>query len=214
VPAGVLEMLQGGKFRQKDISRREKDMEKSKRNAIEGQIDEAHNHLQAAKDHLERFQYSEAIEASQRCIEFSVKSSLAMLDIKYALKHEWNEKALSEIAEQIQERRLLDRFTEQHLNYINLSRVLLLANLWGNLYLPAKYGFGGYLAAAKDLFSHGPASVARERKRGLAILWVLWRGADPCEARRLPFGLGADARRLRGDAKLPYWGVGVGYSPK
>ena len=88
------------------------------------------------------------------------------IDIKYALKHEWNKKELSEIAEQIQERRLLERFTEQHLNYVNLPRVLLLANLWGNLYLPAKYGFeSGYLTAAKDLFRKEEAALAVEHAR-------------------------------------------------
>jgi HEPN domain-containing protein len=64
-------------------------MNKTKRKTIEGRIDKASNQLLAAKEHLKSLRYSEAIEAAQECVEFSVKSILSLLDIKYPPSHEW-----------------------------------------------------------------------------------------------------------------------------
>ena len=45
-------------------------MNKNKRKMIEAWVDKASNQLQVAKGHLKSsFRYSEAIEASQECIE-------------------------------------------------------------------------------------------------------------------------------------------------
>ncbi|RLC64267.1 MAG: hypothetical protein DRI48_07755 [Chloroflexi bacterium] len=52
-------------------------MHSGKHRVIEGWIDKARNQLQAAKEYLKsRTQYSESIEASQECIELSVKAIL------------------------------------------------------------------------------------------------------------------------------------------
>ncbi|MCX5643979.1 MAG: HEPN domain-containing protein [Phycisphaerae bacterium] len=138
-------------------------MDKSKRNMIVGYIDKAGNQLQAAKDHLKSYyQCSESIEASQECVELSVKSVLSLLGIEYSLSHGWNKEELGHIAEQIQKRRLLNGLTQQNLYYSSrLPRLLLLANLWAQFYLPAKYGFeAGNLASSQELFTKPEAELA------------------------------------------------------
>ena len=138
-------------------------MDNSKRKIIEGWIDKAGHQVQAAKDHLKSYyRYSECIEASQECVELSVKSILSLLGIEYPLSHGWNRKEFSRIAKQIQERQLLDKIKKQNLYHSSrLPRLLLLANFWAQFYLPAKYGFeAGYLAPAQDLFEKQEAELA------------------------------------------------------
>jgi hypothetical protein len=59
---------------------------------------------------------------------------------------------------------LLERLEEHYLyNSSHLPRLLLLMNLWGQFYLPAKYGFeAGHLAPAQDLFREKEAELAVE----------------------------------------------------
>ena len=140
-------------------------MNKGKRKTIEGWIDKASNHLQIAKEHLKSSsKYSESIEASQECIKLSVKSILSFLDIKFSRSHEWepNKKQFAAIAQQIQERRLLDRLEEQYLNHIiRLPRLLFLLNFWAQFYITAKYGFEAeHLVSARDLFKKEEADLA------------------------------------------------------
>ncbi|MCL4458763.1 MAG: HEPN domain-containing protein [Chloroflexi bacterium] len=137
-------------------------MDKSKRRMIEGWIDKASTQLRAAKEHLKSYtRYSESIQASQECIELSVKSTLSLLDVEYPPSHGWNREQFTGIAKQIQERRLLDRLAAQNLGYIRLPRLLFLANFWAQFYLPAKYGFEvEYLAPAQDLFDKNEADLA------------------------------------------------------
>jgi len=138
-------------------------MDKSKRKMIEGWIDKAGNQLQTAKDHLKSYyRYSESIEASQECVELSVKAILSPLGIEYSPSHGWNREEFSRIAKQIQERQLLDKIKQQNLYHSSrLPRLLLLANFWAQFYLPAKYGFeAGYLAPAQDLFEKQEADLA------------------------------------------------------
>ena len=137
-------------------------MSTSKRKTIEGRIDKAGHQLQAAKGHLESdYRSSEAIEAAQECVELSVKSILSLLGIEYKLKHHWDWEEFVAIAKQIQQRQLLDKLTEQDVYRCSrLPRLLLLANLWGHFYLPAKYGFPGDLASAQDLFEKQEAELA------------------------------------------------------
>lgn len=138
-------------------------MDKSKRQTIEGWIDKAGHQLQTAREHLKSYyRHSESIEASQECVELSVKSILTLLDIEYPLSHGWNKEQFSSIATQIQKRQILDRLAAQNLGYaIRLPRLLLLTNFWAQFYLPAKYGFeAGYLAPAQDLFVKEEASFA------------------------------------------------------
>ena len=137
-------------------------MSKSKRKTIEGWIDKAGHQLEVAKDHLTSYyQCSEAIEAAQECAELSVKSILSLLGIKYKLKHKWDWEEFIDIAKQVNEGQLLDKLTEQNLYHCSsLPRLLILANLWGHFYLPAKYGFPEYLASAQDLFKKQEAELA------------------------------------------------------
>jgi HEPN domain-containing protein len=137
-------------------------MSTSRRKTIEGWIDKAGSQLQVAKDHLESaYRCSEAIEAAQECVELSVKATLSLLGIEYKLKHKWDWEEFTDIAKQIEHRQILDRLAEQNLYHCSrLPRLLLLANLWGHFYLPAKYGFAQYLAPAQDLFEKQEAELA------------------------------------------------------
>ena len=140
-------------------------MHNNKRRLIEGWIDKASNQLRAAKEHLKSpLQYSESIEASQECVELSIKSILLLLDIKFSQSHGWaqDKKHFADIARQIQERQLLDRLTDQYLDHIiRLPRLLFLMNFWAQFYITAKYGFEAeHLASAQDLFNKEEANLA------------------------------------------------------
>ena len=138
-------------------------MNTTRRKTAEGWIEKAGNQLRAAEDHLQSFRYSEAIEAAQECVELSVKSMLSLLEIEYELKHKWDWEEFTDIAKQIERRQILEKAAEENLYYCSrLPRLLLLANLWGDFYLPAKYGFAQYLAPAKDLFEKQEAELAVE----------------------------------------------------
>lgn len=139
-------------------------MDENKRKTIQGWIDKASNHLDAAKKHLESCvsdRVSDSIQASQVCVELSVKAILTLLDIPYPLTHGWSRKELGEIAKRIQERDLLNRLAAQDLHHIRLPRLLFRANFWSQFYLEAKYGIeAGYLAPAQDLFEKEDAELA------------------------------------------------------
>ena len=140
-------------------------MNKNRRKTIEGWIEKAQNQLNAAREHVKSFgQYSEAIQAAQQCVDLSVKSILSLLNIQYSRSHEWvpDKKEFAAIAEQIQERRLLERLADQHLDYtFRLPRLLFLLNFWAQFYITAKYGFEAeHLASAQDLFDREEAELA------------------------------------------------------
>jgi len=139
-------------------------MNRTKRKTIEGWIDKASNQLQAAREHLKSFRYSEAIEGAQECTELSVKSILSLLDIKYSRSHEWapDKKEFAGIVQQIQERQLLDKLAKQYLDHtIRLPRLLFLMNFWAQFYITAKYGFEAeHLASARDLFNKEEGELA------------------------------------------------------
>ncbi len=140
-------------------------MDKAKLRMIEGWLDKASNHLQAAKEHSKSYtQYSEAIQAAQECVELSVKSILSLLGVAFSPSHRWepDKKQFANIADQIQKRHLIDRLAVQYLNHaVNLPRLLFLMDFWAQFYSIAKYGFeAGDLAPAKDLFGKAEAELA------------------------------------------------------
>ena len=140
-------------------------MHKSKRSTIEGWIDKARNQVAAAEGHLKsHVRYSECIEASQECVELSVKAVLSLLEIQFPRKHWWNHdtKDFLEIAQQIGKRELVEQLAAQGLGHtVPLPRLLFLANFWAQFYTTAKYGFNaGYLAPAQDLFRQEEAHLA------------------------------------------------------
>lgn len=134
------------------------------RKTIEGWIDKASNHLQTAREHAKSYRCSEAVQAAQECIELSVKSVLSLLSVTYPPAHQWSpeKKPFEAIAQQISQRRLLEKLEAQNLNHnVPLPRLLLLMNFWGHFYLPAKYGFEvEQLASAQDLFRSEDATLA------------------------------------------------------
>lgn len=137
-------------------------MNNRKRKTIEGWIDKAGHQLHAARDHLTSYyRCSEAVQAAQECVELSVKSILSLLGIKFKPKHKWDWEEFRNIAKQVNDAQLLDKLADHNLYHcLRLPRLLLLANLWGHFYLPAKYGFAEYLASAQDLFEKHEAELA------------------------------------------------------
>jgi len=135
-------------------------MDKNKRRTVEGWISKASNHLDAAKEHLKPpFRASDSIQASQVCVELSVKAILTFLGITYPPSHGWGRKELAEIAKKIEERDLIKRLEMQR-RYLRLPRLLFLANFWSQFYLEAKYGLeAGYLAPAQELFEMEDAAL-------------------------------------------------------
>jgi HEPN domain-containing protein len=143
-------------------------MDANKRKLIDGWIDKAGNHLQVAKDHLQSYyRYSESIEASQECVELSVKSVLSLLGIEFPPAHGWDRKQFADIAAQIAQKQLVNRLKTQNLYYsARLPRLLLVMNLWAQFYIPAKYGFeDGSLAPAQDLFEKQEAELALQHAK-------------------------------------------------
>lgn len=135
------------------------------RKTIEGWIDQASGQLQAAKDFSRStYRSADAIQASQQCIELSVKSVLSMLNIKYPKSHQWaaDKEPFVAIAKQIKDSNLLVKLEKHYLNHsIPLPRLLLLMNFWGQLYLVSKYGFETeFLASAQQIFKPKEAKLA------------------------------------------------------
>jgi HEPN domain-containing protein len=138
-------------------------MDAIKRATIEGWIDKAFKKLMDAKENQKYAHYSsESVQAAQECVELSVKALLEFLEIKYPLAHGWNKEQLGKIAEQIQQRQILQRLTAENLNHtVRLPRLLFLANFWAQFYMQSKYGMeAGYLASAKELFGSTEAETA------------------------------------------------------
>jgi HEPN domain-containing protein len=132
---------------------------------IEGWINKASNHLDTAKEHLKSGiwdRMSDSIQASQVCVELSVKAILNLLEIPYPTNHGWDRKELAGIAKDIKERDLLNRLASHCLAFIvPLPRLLFRANFWSKFYLEAKYGFEAeHLAPAQALFEKEDAELA------------------------------------------------------
>lgn len=122
---------------------------------ISGWKEKAQNQLRIAEDCLKRFEYSESIQASQECIEFSVKALLSILRIKFPLSHEWKieNKSFDPIVTQIKERGIIERLEKGYYSSIRLPRLLFIFNFWAQCYTIAKYGIEkGDLASARDIF--------------------------------------------------------------
>jgi HEPN domain-containing protein len=137
-------------------------VDKNQRKTIEGWLDKASNHLAAARENLKSYyHYSESIQSSQQCVELSVKALLVFLGVDFPRSHGWNRDEFARIAEQIQDRQLLDKLVADGLGHIRLPRLLFLANFWAQFYLQAKYGLeAAYLASAQQLFDKEDAELA------------------------------------------------------
>jgi HEPN domain-containing protein len=138
-------------------------VDNNKRKTIVGWIEKASNHLDTAKEHMKSaYCVSDSIQASQVCVELSVKAILMLLEIPYQLSHGWNRKELAEIAKHIKDRDLLSRLDAEGLGYtVPLPRLLFRANFWSQFYLEAKYGFEAeHLAPAQELFEKEDADLA------------------------------------------------------
>jgi hypothetical protein len=136
-----------------------------KRKYIEGSIDQASNHLDDARRHLEtKCRASNCIQAAQQCIELSVKAILNLLNVPFKPAHEWNYKQIEDIAKDITSRGLPARLASQGLDYtIPLPRLVrVLLSMWSQFYLDAKYGIeASHLATAQDLFRQREAGLFR-----------------------------------------------------
>jgi HEPN domain-containing protein len=150
-------------------------VDENERKTIKGWLDKASNQLDTAREHLKSFyRLSDSIQASQVCVELSVKAILALLQVPYQLSHGWNRKELAEIAKHIKARGLLSKLAAQHLDTsVPLPRLLFRANFWSQFYIEAKYGFEAeHLAPAQELFESDDAELAV--KHADACLRAAW----------------------------------------
>jgi HEPN domain-containing protein len=129
---------------------------------VEGWVAKAQAQLSIAEEHLRSYYgISESIQASQMCVELSVKAILTILGIDYPPSHGWDQKQLAKIAEQIQQKKLQQRLAEQGLGHIRLPRLLILVNFWEQFYLQAKYGIeASHFAPPQVLFEYDEAQLA------------------------------------------------------
>jgi HEPN domain-containing protein len=144
-------------------------VEGNKLNTLKGWVDKASNHLDIARESLKSYyRVSEAVQASQVCVELSVKAILTLLNIPFEPSHGWTRKQLAEIAKHINERGLLARLESQNHHYtVPLPRLLIRMNLWNHFYIEAKYGFeAGHLAPAQELFEKEDAELAVRHAEG------------------------------------------------
>ena len=155
-------------------------MDSIKRKTLEGWIDKARNNLASATEkHKTFYQDSECVQDAQECVELSVKSLLALLEIDFPPAHGWTKERLEKIAQQIRDRQILERLEKAGiLDSVRLPRLLFLANFWSQFYVQAKYGMeAGYLASAKDLIGSVEADVAvkhaQECFSAVCVAWCL-----------------------------------------
>jgi HEPN domain-containing protein len=143
-------------------AQRRSSVDQNKRKMIEGWLTKASAHLHTAKEDLQSIHHiTESIQASQVCVELSVKSILTTLEIEYPTTHGWDHKQLAKIAQRVHDRKLLQRLADHNLGHIRLARLLTLVNFWDQFYLQAKYGIeAGNLAPPQDLFDHDEAELA------------------------------------------------------
>jgi len=152
-------------------------MDATTRKTCHGWTTKARIQLDTARNHLASFHHSEAVQASQECVELSVKALLSLLQIRFDYVHGWRGKSLENIAQQIAERRLLAKLAEQNIVGVDLPRLLFLADFWAQFYLTAKYGLeAGYLASARELFKKDEAELAV--RHGSECLSAAWRIVD------------------------------------
>jgi HEPN domain-containing protein len=138
-------------------------MDPNKRKMAEGWLDQVGTHLSTAKERVKsHYTIPEAVQAAQTCVELSVKAVLAFLDIDFPKVHGWGEKQMQALAASIRKRGLVEKLAETPLNYtVNLPRLIMLMNFWGEFYLLAKYGMeAGSLATPKDLVKREEAELA------------------------------------------------------
>ncbi len=133
-----------------------------------GWLNKARDQLQTAEKYIEtRVNWSDAIQAAQQAIELSVKSLLLILNIDFPRQHAWDKDALAQIAAQIKQRELITAMQEQYIFWpTHLPRYLMIVNLWGHTYLPAKYGIEAHnLASPEELFEEPEAKLAVEHAK-------------------------------------------------
>jgi HEPN domain-containing protein len=127
------------------VSEEEKSM-----NMIESFLRRARNKLDEAKEHLERYNYSESISASQECIELSVKAIFLLFQEKYPKKHEFTEEEFEKILQMI----------PAQLNYLDFPKVYLYSKFWSQFYTVAKYGLEKLGVGADKLFEKEETELA------------------------------------------------------
>ena len=140
-------------------------MSEEKHTTVDDWLKKARSQLKVANNHLEtRVNWSDAVQAAQQVVELSVKSLLLLLNVEFPPKHKWSKDDLRKIADQINQRRLIDKMKNHGLYWpTHLPRYLAIMNLWGDLYLFAKYGLESVgLASSEELFQHGEAELAVE----------------------------------------------------
>ena len=135
-------------------------MARDKYRLVEAWLGTALLNLRTAKERAGSENWVESIQLSYECIDLSAKSALVLLDVEYPQDHRWTYSGMSGIAKQVRQGGLLARLDASQ---VDIPRLLLLANFWGQFYLPVKYGYDSYfLAPPQDLFGKAEAKLARQ----------------------------------------------------
>jgi HEPN domain-containing protein len=137
-------------------------MDEARRQSAGGWLDKAQRQFETARHHASRADWSESVQASQEAIELSVKGLLTILEVSYPAAHRLSREELGKIATELRRRRVLERLKVQLLfRAARLPRLLVLANLWADSNVIAKYGIeAGFLATASELFEEPEAKLA------------------------------------------------------
>ena len=136
-------------------------MVRDKYRLVEAWLGTASRNLRTAKEHAGFENWGESIQLSyDECIDLSARSALVLLDVDFPEDHRWTYSGMSGIAKQVRQGGLLTRLDA---NLVDIPRLLLLANFWGQFYLPVKYGYDNYsLAPPQDLFGEAEAKLAQQ----------------------------------------------------
>ena len=141
--------------------------------------------LNEGKSQKDQSHFPEAVSASQECIELSIKAIFHFTGVEYPRKHNVFAKNFKEVLEKIHiceekytgKRVIVLRSPEGPSNQIeeretmafhksfkseDVERLFMISELWGLLYLKAKYGYEKLAIPSERLFRKNEASLALE----------------------------------------------------
>jgi HEPN domain-containing protein len=110
----------------------------------------ANNKLDEAGKYINDSLYALSISASQECLEFSIKAIFYHFGIEPQKDHWFNEKGVIPLIKKV----------PQNLEYLNFPRLLMISQLWGNLYILAKYGQEKLGIGSEKIFQKKEAELA------------------------------------------------------
>lgn len=112
----------------------------------------ANNKIDEAKKYINDSLYALSISASQECLELSIKAIFYYFGIRPQKDHWFDEDKFSQLIKKV----------PTNLECLNFPRLLMISELWGKTYLPAKYG--------KEILGVGAEKIFHNKEAELALL--------------------------------------------